>query len=147
MAISTQRTTSSPVRSQPYAVVIAAVMAALVVNLIIYAIGKAAGGEFTYTQSGKKTTVDAASVTILSTVPLAIGLSLVALLSPRWPAFPRVATGVAPTFAIATIVLVTIPANFDATSTVFLSFMHLAVIPISLLAIARLAQRQRSAPE
>lgn len=122
--------------------VIAAVLAGLLVtNLAVYAIGRALGGSFTYLQNGKSVPVDPTSITIMSLVPLVVGLALVALLSRAWPAAIRVARVAAPVLAVATIVLMTIPAGFDTTSTVFLAAMHLATIPAALLALDALPRR------
>lgn len=130
-----------------------AVAVALGVNLALYGIGRAAGGHFAYTQSGRPNTVDAASVAIMSIGPLAVGLAAVAGLAPRWPALITAARIVAPILALGTIALMTLPAHFDPTSTVILSCMHSALVPIALLAIAAferdaspsLALRRRSA--
>lgn len=139
MAISTQRLTRSTVPSNRYAVIIIAIVLALAVNLVIYAIGRAAGGAFTYTQSGKTSTVDAVAVTFLSVGPLAVGLTLVAILSRRWPVLINAAKIASPALALATIALMTIPAHFDTTSTMFLATMHLTLIPVSVLALTALA--------
>ncbi|HEY5249610.1 MAG TPA: DUF6069 family protein, partial [Dermatophilaceae bacterium] len=124
----------------------AAVLVAFGVNLALYELGRAAGGSFTYIQSGNKTTVDALAVTIMSVGPLVVGLGLVACLAPRWPRLITAAKIAAPMLALATIALMTVPAHFDTTSTIFLASMHLALIPISLLAIAALDQRHSSLP-
>jgi RsiW-degrading membrane proteinase PrsW (M82 family) len=139
MAISTQRLTRSTVLSRRYAVIIIAIVLALAVNLVIYAIGRAAGGAFTYTQSGRTSTVDAVAITFLSTGPLTVGLTLVAILSRRWPVLINAAKIASPALALATIALMTIPAHFDTTSTMFLASMHLTLIPISVLALTALA--------
>jgi hypothetical protein len=139
MAISTQRLTCSTVLSRRYAVIIIAVVLALAVNLVIYAIGRAAGGAFTYTQSGKTSTVDAVAITFLSTGPLTVGLTLVAILARRWPVLINAAKIASPALALATIALMTIPAHFETTSTMFLASMHLMLIPISVLALTALA--------
>lgn len=120
-------------------IIAVAVVGALGLNLIIYALGRAAGASFSYTQSGTKTSVDALAVGIMTTGPLTAGLVLVGLLSRRWPSGYRVATIAAPVLAVGTIGLMTIPAGFDTASTCYLSAMHLALIPISLLALAALA--------
>lgn len=139
MAISIQRLTRSSAPSGPSAVIVIAVASALATNMVIYAMGRAAGGAFTYTQSGTKSTVDAVAIALMSVVPLAVGLTVVALLSPRWPPLIKAAKIIAPALALATIVLMTIPAHFDTTSTLFLASTHLAIIPITVLALTALA--------
>jgi hypothetical protein len=84
----------------------AAVMVALGVNLALYELGRAAGGSFTYIQSGNKTTVDALAVAIMSVGPLVVGLGLIACLAPRWPRLMTAAKIAAPVLALATISIV-----------------------------------------
>lgn len=110
----------------------AALLAALAINLALYGIGRAAGGHFTYQQSGKHMRVDVPSVLIMSLGPLLVGLLLVAWIGPKTTRAARI---VVPILAVGTIALMTLPAHFDTTSTVFLSCMHLALIPIALFAI------------
>lgn len=115
---------------------IAALLAGLLLtNLAVYAIGRALGGAFTYQQNGANVRVDPVAVTVMSLVPLVFGLGLVAALSRKWPAAILVARIAAPTLAVATVAVMTIPAGFDTTSAVSLAAMHLAVIPPTLLAL------------
>jgi Family of unknown function (DUF6069) len=136
----TQRSTRSTNLPNRSTVVVVTVIGLLAVNLLIYVIGRASGGAFIYRQSGKPTRVDAVAVAIMSVVPLTIGLTLVASLSRRWPALITTAKVLAPTLAVATIGLITLPARFDTASTLFLAAMHLALIPATLLALAAMAQ-------
>lgn len=118
---------------------IAAILAGLLVlNLALYAIGRALGGAFTYKQNGADVRVDSIAVTFMSLVPLAFGLGLVAALSRKWPAVILVARIAAPMLAVATIAVMTIPAGFDTTSAVSLAAMHLALIPSTLVALRML---------
>ena len=116
------------------------------VNLALYGIGRAAGGTFSYVQSGNRNSVVALGVSIMSAGPLIAGLGLLALLLPRWPGLIRSARFVVWLLALGTIALLTVPAHFDTTGTVFLSCMHLALIPISLLAIAARHADDRQQP-
>ena len=125
----------SIVRTKRLAVIALAASGALAANLSIYAIGRACGGAFTYTHNGKAIAVDAAAVAIMSGVPLVMGLALVAWLSRTWPAMITTAKIVATMVAVATIGLMTLPARFDTTSTVFLATMHLTIVPVSLFAL------------
>lgn len=113
----------------------------LLTNLAIYAIGRAFGGAFTYRQNGTTVRVDAVAITILSLVPLATGLALIAALSRTWPTAIRVARIAAPILAVVTIAVMTIPAGFDTTSTISLTAMHLATIPAALVALRTLAEQ------
>jgi hypothetical protein len=122
-------------------IVPAAALAAVVVNLLVYAIGRAAGGTFRFTAAGGPAEVDAATVAGFSAIPLAVGLAGVALLAPRWRWVARAALIAGPALAVVTILIMTLPADLDATSTITLALCHLALIPIMLVAIRLLARR------
>jgi hypothetical protein len=124
------------------AVVALAAVGALACNLMLYVIGRACGGTFTYVQNGKTIRVDAAAVAIMSVVPLTVGLALAAWLSRTWPPVTAIAKGVAAILAVATIGLMTVPAGFDTTSTLFLATMHLALVPAAVVALEALASRR-----
>jgi Family of unknown function (DUF6069) len=142
-----EHTPASPTRAGGdtgrLAVIAAALAGLLLTNLAIHAIGRALGGTFTYMQNGAPVRVDPVAITIMSLAPLASGLALIAALSRTWPAAIRVARIAAPTLAVATIAVMTIPAGFDTTSTVALATMHLATIPAALLALNALPRRPR----
>nr|WP_255644853.1 DUF6069 family protein [Actinoplanes polyasparticus] len=121
-------------RSRP-AIIAAAGVAAVVVNLIVYAVGRAAGGSFVFTANGDTNEVDAVTVAGFSAVPLLIGLVVVALLTRLGSWVTRLASIVAPVLAAGTIVVMTLPADLDRTSTIALALCHLTLIPISILAI------------
>jgi hypothetical protein len=122
-------------------IVPAAALTAVVVNLLIYAIGRAAGGSFRFTAAGGPAEVDAATVAGFSAVPLAVGLAGVALLAPRWRWVGRAALIAGPALAVVTILIMTVPADLDVTSTITLGLCHLALIPIMLVAIRLLGRR------
>ncbi|QIM21222.1 hypothetical protein G7075_08905 [Phycicoccus sp. HDW14] len=128
---------SALTRSRPV-VVAAAVGTAVVVNLVVYGLGRAAGGSFTFTRAGVPTAVDAATVAGFSAVPLLLGLVVVALLGRRWPVVARMAVVVAPVLAVVTVGLMTLPVDLDTVSTVTLALCHLTLAPISVLAIRAL---------
>ncbi|MBF9131974.1 hypothetical protein I0C86_23845 [Plantactinospora sp. S1510] len=142
-----QATARPPARARTNAgrpaLVAAALAGLLIINLAIYAVGRALGGAFTYPQNGTTTQVDWVSITFMSLVPLGFGLTLVAVLSRKWPKVIPIARVVAPVLAVATIAVMTIPAGFDTTSTVALSAMHLTIIPAALLALRGLPHRRR----
>jgi hypothetical protein len=123
-------------------VIAVAVASVLAVNLLLFVLGRACGGAFTYTQGGKSTRVDAVAVAVMSVVPTMIGLALVAWLSRRWPVLNAIAKIIAPALAIATIGLMTLPARFDTTSKLFLAAMHLTLIPAALLALRALTPQR-----
>ena len=118
--------------------VVGAVVAAGLVNLVVYAVGRLAGGDFTFTRDDGRATVDAATVAGFTAVPLGAGLALVGLLADRLRWVPRVAAVVAPLLAVATILVMTVPVDLDAVSTATLATCHLTLVPVSLLAIRRL---------
>lgn len=131
------RTPEASRRPRPLIVVLAAVAAAVVANLVVYLLGRAAGGAYEVTSNGEVITVTAVTVAGFSAVPLGLGLLLVALLA-RWGWVAKVAVVVAPLLAVATIGIMTIPADLDTVSTVALACCHLTLVPISVLAIRRL---------
>jgi hypothetical protein len=136
-ALATRVTRIGPARLRSVAAPVVAVAAT---NLAIYLLGRLGGAAFTYTQNGTTMHVDAASVLIMSSIPLALGLAVVAVVSPRWRPIVTIAKVVAPTLAIATIAGMTIPAGFDRPSAMLLAVMHLVVIPGALWAITRLSR-------
>jgi hypothetical protein len=121
--------------------VILTVVAALLVNLVIFAIGVAAAGSSELTTNDKTQIVTAATVAGMTVVPLLVGMTLAALLSYRWPRVLRIAAVVGPALALLTIAG-TVAAHFDGTGTATLGSMH---IVIALLIIAGLELIRRRA--
>lgn len=119
-------------------VVLAAVVGAVVCNLLVYGVGRLAGGDFAFTRAGSTVDVDAVTVAGFSAVPLGLGLIVVALLARRLFWIARVAIVVAPVLAIATIAIMTIPVDSDTVSPMTLATCHLTLVPISIVAIRRL---------
>lgn len=126
-------------------VVALAVGTAVVVNLLVYALGRAAGGGFQFLAGGVPAEVDARTVAGFSAVPLLAGLTAVALLAPRFPWVSRAALIVGPVLAVGTVLLMTLPADLDEISTVTLAACHLTLVPIIVLAVRALSRR-RGAP-
>ncbi|MEU4423587.1 DUF6069 family protein [Actinoplanes sp. NPDC024001] len=122
-----------------------AVGVAVVANLIVYLIGRAAGGTFVFTANNGPAEVDAATVAGFSLVPLLVGLAVVALLAPRAPWVVRAAVVIGPVLAIGTIVVMTLPADFDSVSTTTLALCHLTLVPITIAAALALGRRSRVA--
>ena len=124
---------------RPRPVIVAATVgAAAAVNLVVYAAGRAAGADFTFTSAGTVTQVDALTVVGFTVVPLLLGLTVVALLCRRWPVVATVAMVVAPVLAVVTVGLMTVPADFDTASTVTLALCHLTLAPLSVVGIRAL---------
>ncbi len=124
-------------------VVALAVLTAVVVNLIVYALGRAAGGGFQFLSGGLPAEVDALTVAGFSAVPLLLGLTAVALLAPRFGWVSRAALIVGPVLAVGTVLLMTLPAGLDRISTVTLATCHLTLVPIIVLAVRALSGRHR----
>jgi hypothetical protein len=129
-----------PRLSRP-ALIAAAVALAAVVNVALYFIGRAAGGTFAFTAATGRAEVDALTVAGFSIVPLAVGLTVVALLASRWAWVSRAALIVGPLLAVVTIVTMTVPADFDTVSTVSLALCHLTLVPIIVAAVTALGRR------
>lgn len=78
-----------------------------------------------------------------SVVPLLIGLTAVAVLAPLGGWVVRIAYFAGPALAVGTIVVMTLPADFDTTSTVTLAVCHLTLVPIIIVVVAAIARRVR----
>lgn len=128
-------TVSRTYASRRTVVVLGAVLVATVVNLAILAVGQSAGGDFRFTAGGERMTVEADGVAMLTIVPLLAGMTLAALLSLRWPAVLSIGMFVGPAAALVTIGTMTIPADLDTTSTVFLALMHVVLVPATILGL------------
>jgi hypothetical protein len=126
------------------AIIAAGVGTAVVINLILYGIGRAAGGTFHFTSSAGPAVVDGVTVAAFSAIPLLIGLVAVALLARfgRWVI--RTALVLGPLLAIATIAMMTLPADLDGTSTVTLALCHVVLVPIVVVAVRALGRRQET---
>ena len=120
--------------------VLAAVVSAVLVNLAIYAIGSALGATFRF-PGPEGAVIPWFVVAAFSAVPLALALTAVALLAPRWPWIFTAALVAAPVLLAASIPLMPVPVGFDAATTVSLSLMHLALAPIAILAVLGLRRR------
>ncbi|GEL98288.1 DUF6069 family protein [Cellulomonas terrae] len=133
-------TTPTPaVRTRPAWVTVGgAVVVAVAVNLVVYGIGRAAGATFDFSSTTGPANVDPATVAGFTAVPLLVGLTLAALLGRRWTWVVPAALVIAPALAVATIFLMTVPADLDTASTVTLACCHLALVPISVLALRAL---------
>jgi hypothetical protein len=132
-------TTDTVVRTRPTWVVVGgAVIVAVLVNLVIHAVGRAAGATFDLTTSTGPATVTAVTVAGFTAVPLLVGLTLAALLRRRWSWVVPAALVIAPVLAVATIFVMTIPADLDTASTVTLACCHLALVPVVVLALREL---------
>ena len=122
-----------------------ACLVAVVLDLAVYALGRAAGGDFRFTTAAGPAEVDAVTVAGFSAVPLLAGLTAVAVLAPLGAWVVRAALVIGPSLAVGTIALMTLPADFDAVSTMTLAVCHLMLVPVmitALVAIGRQARRR-----
>jgi hypothetical protein len=127
----------------PWIIVIAAA-AAVATNLAIRTIGGLAGGSFEFTSPTGSAFVDHLTVAGFTIVPLSIGLAIAALLGRWWAWVFTVAMIVAPLLELGSILGMTVPADFDLTSTLTLAACHVALVPVSLLAIGALRARRKA---
>ena len=136
--MTTASTTPSrvPALSRP-AAVLGPTVAAVVANLIIWAIAKAAGVNFEATNNGE---VPASGIIFITAAPMLVGLTAAVLLAYRWPGILRVAEIVGSVLAIATIGL-TIAADFDLSSTIALALMHVTLIPAIVIGLEGLRRK------
>ncbi|GAA3909684.1 DUF6069 family protein [Actinoplanes auranticolor] len=123
-------------------VIAAAVGAAVLANLILYGIGRAAGGTFRFTSPSGPAEVDGVTVAAFSALPLLAGLVAVALLSRFGAWVVRTALIAGPVLAVATIVAMTLPTDLDTTSKVTLTLCHLVLVPIIIVAVRVLGRRE-----
>ncbi|WKG10179.1 DUF6069 family protein [Nocardia sp. PE-7] len=122
-----------PALNRPVAVLGAAAVA-VVLNLIVWAIGAAAGGSFIMTDQGKASSVAPGGVIMMSAVPLLIGLTVAVLVSYKWTGVLRTAAVVGSVLSLATIAL-TVSTDFDTASTIALSVMHVVLVPVMVIAL------------
>lgn len=138
----TATATARAVRTRPtwptWTTILGAVGVAVVVNLLVHTLGRAAGGTFDFTTAaGGPATVDLATVAGFTAVPLLVGLVLAVMLR-RWSWVIPTALVVAPVIAVGTIAAMTLPADFDRISTVALACCHLVVGVVAVLALRSL---------
>jgi hypothetical protein len=122
-------------------VIAAGVGSAVVINLILYALGRAAGGTFHFTSSSGPAIVDGLTVAAFSAVPLLLGLVAVALLARFGDWVIRTALVLGPLLAIGTIAVMTVPTDLDVTSKVTLAICHIVLVPVMLVTVPALGRR------
>ena len=122
--------------------VVGGVLVAVLVNLVVYLLGVAAGGGFRFSAPAGPARVDAATVAGFTAVPLTIGLVLAAIIGRWWPTVFRVAAVVASVLAVATIFVMTVPSDQDPVAKVTLAVCHLTLVPISVLVLTALRRRR-----
>lgn len=124
-------------------VILAAVGAALVLNLAIYAIGGAAGAAYTF-PGPDGAAIPWFVVAVFSVAPLGLALTVVALLAPRRRWVIPAALVAAPMVLAVSIPLMPLAVGFDTATALALAAMHVALVPITVLAL--LGLRRATAP-
>lgn len=125
--------TRVPALNRPVAV-LGATAAAVVANLIVWAVAKAAGTSFEVVDGGTVSEVPVSGIVFITAAPMLVGLTAAALLAYRWIGVLRLAEIVGSVLAVATIGL-TLAAEFDTASTLALALMHLTLIPAIVLGL------------
>ncbi len=120
------------------ATVIATVVAATLVNLLVYAVGWALGATYEFTSVVGASRVDGATLTGFTAVPLLVGMTVAAVLSRWWRWVVPVALVVAPMLAIGSVPFMPLAVDFDTASAVSLSAAHLAVGAVAAVGLLRL---------
>ncbi|WP_204358274.1 DUF6069 family protein [Streptosporangium sp. 'caverna'] len=131
-------------RRHPALIIAGTVTAALGVNLAIWLIGTAAGGKFEYVSDGKTASSTPWFVAAETAVPLALGLTLAALIAIKWRRIIPIAQVIGVLLALGTAIgpFVT---DFDSTtSTVSLALMHLVVATAVVLGLAAVSKSSNS---
>jgi hypothetical protein len=127
----------------PALIIASFVLATLAINLSIWLIGAAAGGSFDHVEDNGTlhTTSAPQGVISMTTIPLALGLTLAVLIAWFWPGVIRIAQVIGVVAALGTIAM-TIDARFDDVSTVALAVMHVVIAVTVVIALAAIARRK-----
>jgi hypothetical protein len=118
-----------------------AVVLAIVVNVGIHALGRAAGATYRFTAATGPAEVDPLTVLGFTLLPLGIALTLVAVLGRFWRWVFPVALVAGPVLELGSILGMTVPADFDLASKIALASCHLVLVPVSVLAVLALRRR------
>jgi hypothetical protein len=113
--------------------------AAAAISLLVYGVGRLAGGSYRFTTGAAPAEVDAVTVAGFSFVPLFLGLAVVAVVG----RLSKAALVVGPVLALGTIVLMTLPADFDGVSKTALAICHVMLVPVIVLAVRTMARTSR----
>ncbi|MGU3432368.1 DUF6069 family protein [Actinomycetes bacterium M1A6_2h] len=118
-------------------VVATIVLGALIVNVILWLIGLAAGGTFAFTDNGEEFSAAPGGVVMLTVAPLLVGTGVAAAISVKWAGVIRIAEVIGAVAALGTVAL-TLQADFDAVSTVALSLMHVVIAVVLVVGLERM---------
>ena len=118
--------------------VVGAVVVAVVLNLIAFAIGVGAGGTFEGDSPMGSIVVGPLNVVMLTALPLGVALVAVAVIRRWWRGVTTVALVAGPVLELGSIFAMTLPAGFDATSTAALVACHILMVPVTVVALLAL---------
>ncbi len=125
------------------ALVALAVAVAIVVNVGIHSLGRALGATYRFTAATGPAEVDTLTVIGFTLLPLTVALTLVAVLGRFWAWVLPVALVAGPVLELGSIAGMTIPADFEPLSKVFLALCHVALVPITIVTVLALRRRYR----
>jgi hypothetical protein len=133
-------------------IIAGAVLLAVLVNLAIYGIGRVLGASFAFTTPAGPAAVDPVTLIGFTAVPLTIGLAALALIGRWWMGAYVVALVVAPVLEVGSILIMTVPTDLDPISKATLAACHLALVPVTIVAVKALRRRRtagasRQAPD
>jgi hypothetical protein len=120
-----------------------AVALAIAVNVGIHALGGLAGATYRFAAATGPAEIDALTVFGFTLVPLGVALTLVAVLGRFWKWVFPVALVVGPVLELGSIFGMTLPADLDDVSTLFLALCHVALVPVTVVAVLALRRRSR----
>jgi hypothetical protein len=120
-----------------------AVALAIAVNVGIHALGGLAGATYRFAAATGPAEIDALTVFGFTLVPLGVALTLVAVLGRFWKWVFPVALVVGPVLELGSVLGMTLPADLDDVSTLFLALCHVALVPVTVVAVLALRRRSR----
>lgn len=124
--------------------VLAAVVAAVLVNLAIFALAGLAGASLRF-PGPDGVELSPFVVAAMSAIPLGLALAVVAVLASRLSWVTPAALVAAPVLLLGSIPFMPLAVGFDLGTAVALSLMHVALVPIAVVAVVAL-RRQPSRP-
>lgn len=124
----------------PAVIIAAAAGGALVVNLVLWLIGAAAGGSFELTEAGERSDSAPGGVVVMTVIPLVVGLTLATVIALKWRGVIRIAQVIGAVAAVGSIAAPIIE-PFDGASTVALSLMHIVLAPVVVIALEAIGRR------
>lgn len=122
-------------------------VAAVVINLVVYAIGTLVGGTFDFVNNNEPMHIGTLLITAFTAIPLLVGLALTAFLGRWWDWVYPTAAIIVVLAAIGTIFIMTIPVDLDTTSTITLAAAYVVVAIVgawSVIQLRSLSQRRSS---